>query len=283
MAIHFKTFLESFEHAVSTASSKGKSILSGNKETYSSNVSQSIRELKAESKNYSSAKKALKELDEVRGKFPGRKLEIVERAAGTATMVIDRVEELNISLTGYKKLLNEATENEAHVEKCAKDVKEDFNKVRALIKKGVIEKLEYEEGRGMFWTYPPMTYNHGKDVIFLGRPQCGVKPGGIGFTVSFPSYKSDQVGTIHCLNSITRQSMCLGGYEKILYTLAAKKRLSDMILVFRDWLGSYNPDSRYSNPLLTEMRIDKPNVQDDSYVKWLETREGKAYVNLLPK
>lgn len=280
MGVHFKTFLTAFDQAVRTANQKGKDILSSHRQSYKASCDTATNSLKNDSKNYASAKKGLTELAEITGKFPGRRLALIERAAADSNMVVDRVDELRISLEGYKKLYTEAVENEAHVEKCEKEVKEDFATVRSMIKKGVIEKLEYDDLKGMFWTYPPMTYLHGKELLFLGRPQCGVRASGIGFTVSFPSYKSDTVGTIHCLNASGRQSMCLGGYEKILYSLAAKKRLSDMILVFRDWLGSYNPDSRYSNPTLDEMLIAKPKVQDDSYEVWLTTKEGKKHVNL---
>lgn len=280
MGVHFKTFLTAFDSVIETANRKGKSIISSHKESYLNSCNDATRILKAESNNYASAKKGLRELREIRSKFPGKRLCLIESAASAATVVVDKVEELRISLVGYKKLLAEAEENEAHIEKCAKEVRKDYDAVRSMIKKGIIEKLEYDEVKGMSWTYPPMTYMHGGDRLFLGRPQCGLTRGGAGFTVAFPSYKSENVGTLHCSNSPGRQTFCLGGYEKIMYSLAAKKRLADMILVFKDWLGSYNPDSRYSNPEVSLMCLADPKVQDDSYEAWLKTKEGKIYVNL---
>lgn len=186
---------------------------------------------------------------------------------------ISRVNEYSSAYKKYLELYNEARENEAYAKKCIKESGKDWAAVSNLLKKGFIERLEYSR-KGLVWSYPPMSYKTLKpgcrEEIFLGRVEVGLEPT-YGFFINPTSYKLNENryrGTWHFRQTKSGRSFCLGSFGGILYNLAHKRQIAQLIAVFKEYILSANWQSPHCTPDFEAQNITNPQVIDDSYDVW---------------
>ncbi len=263
-------FLETLEKVCQKASHLGESIIKRDKEAYRNDKNTHTNNIKKEATAYKQSIKAIKEVSGIRKLLPGGKSALLDIAEGQARTTVDKV-------SGYKLMLEEVTskakeveENEKDLEDARKHADKEFNLVKNLLKTRFIESIRYDSGVGMFWTYPPMVYNDSGKIIFLGRPEAGLSETNTnGFSLKLPSYTPDnQIGTAHMRHDATGNDYCLGGYDDIVKILAAKRQVSSLIRLFKDYFGSFNGKSRHNTPNYLAMDINIPKVNDDSWTEW---------------
>lgn len=265
-----KTFLATLEIVSKNASYVGEEIIRRDKQSFLNDKKSYESSIKKESVMYGKSVKAVKELDGILKLVPGGKSELIELAAGQARSTIERV-------SGYKTMLEQLTEkvkgvedNEKDLVESKKDAVKEMASIKKLVSSGFIEKFQYIPEKGMIWTYPPMTYTAEGNIYFLGRPEAGLSEvNGDGFSLRLPSYPNEpRAGTYHMKHSDNGGDYCLGGYGDILHVLAAKRKVTSLIRLFKEYFQSCNPKSKHNNNSLNHMHISLPKVTDDSWVEW---------------
>ncbi len=263
------TFLETLNASCQIAGSLGEAVIRRDKNSYSSEKTNAISNIKKEAVGYKKSVKAVKEVAGIRSLLGNKKSELLDMAEGQARSTIDRVSGYKTLLTlATEKLIN-VTENEKDVAESRKHADEEFESVRKLYKSGFIEKIRYESGKGLFWTYPPTVYQ-ADNTYFLGRPEAGLSQVNTdGFSVKLPSYPTGKdIGTYHMRHSDAGSDYCLGGFGDVLKVLAAKRQVTSIIRMFKSYFLSYNATSRHNIPPIGLMSIDLPQVTDDSWIEW---------------
>ncbi len=100
----------------------------------------------------------------------------------------------------------------------------------------------------------------------------------MGIQIRFPSYdtKYGNVGTAHNENCLDGNSFCLGEFEKIIFILGAKRQVTGLIRLMKAYFESCNLKSEFNRPNFEVMRLDKPQVKDDSYEAWKAANPKEA-------
>ncbi len=244
-------FIETLNRVSIKAGALGEQIIKRDKDAYIRDKSSYSNSIKKEAKVYAQSVKAIKEVSGIR--------KLITKVDGYRTM-----------LKSLSENISEVESNEKDLVEAKKSIGDEFINVGKLLKAGFIESIEYKENVGLLWTYPPMTYTDEGKIIFLGRPQAGLSEvHGDGFSLKLPSYApGNNVGTAHMRHSDQGSDYCLGGYGDIVKILAAKRQVSSLIRMFREYFQSFNGKSRHNTPNYSQMDICLPKVTDDSYEVW---------------
>lgn len=264
-------FNESVEYVIRNLAAKGEKVLNENavapretKLTYESKI-------KALAPDYRKSVKAVKEIDTIKKLLPGDKYALLEMAARQAKTTVQTVE-------GYRNVFNlaktQVKEAEANLEdfsKAVKDKDSEYENIQKLVKANFIKEIGFYGDKGLAWTYHPMTYEYKGQKLFLGRPEVSISNNtSLGIQIRFPSYSLDlkNVGTAHNYNCAEGDAYCLGEFEKIVFILGAKRQVSGLIRLMKTYFESCNVKSEYNSPNFEVMRLDRPQVKDDSYEVW---------------
>jgi hypothetical protein len=269
-----KHFLACLEKASSKAGQLGEDIIKRNINEFNNEKKNYEAKIKKDASEYKKSVLAVKEVDSIRKLIPGGKSALLDVAVGTAESVVERVSGYNTMLKLASEKYRDVVDNEKDLAEAKKNVAQEYKSINKLIKSGFITKIEYRSGKGLFWTYPAMHYVAEGKVFFLGYPEAGLsETNGDGFSLRLPSYKSDGdsfEGTYHMRNRPQGNDHCLGGYEEILKILAAKRQLTSLIRMFREYFMSCNPKSVHNRPPHDVMDINNPQVIDDSWKEWVK-------------
>jgi hypothetical protein len=268
-------FLETLEKCISRAARTGEDIIQRDKATYEADKRANEGHVKKMAKEYATSVKAVKEVTGIRkiltaaGHTTSSLLDIAESQAKST---VDKVEGYNTLIKGCAEQLKNVEDNEKDLEFCKKNADKEFALVKKLLSTKFITDMRYESGVGLFWKYQPMVYMADGKGYFLGRPEAGfAESGPKGFILRLPSYPYNIVtGTFHMKSQEDGSNFCLGGYSDMLYILAAKRNISGIIRLFREYYQSYNAKSVHLriNEHHINMDINLPKVTDDSWEVW---------------
>ena len=273
-------FLETLEKAISKSANLGEQIIKRDKLSYDNDKKVYVNNIKKEAVAYKQSVKAVKEVSGIRKLIPGGTSALLDIAESQAKSTIDRV-------SGYKNMLEELTAKVKEVEDNEKDLIEakkeaedrEFEAVKKLLKSKFILEMRYESGVGLMWTYPPMVYIADGKQYFLGKPEAGLSETNEGgFSLKLPSYVPDgHIGTYHMRHQDDGNSYCLGGYDDLLKILAAKRQLSSIIRIFKEYFLSANAKSKHNIPQHLTMDICLPKVKDDSWNEFKKANPKDKY------
>lgn len=265
-----KKFLETLELSCSIAGRLGEQIISRDKNSYECDRKSYVNNIKKEATAYKESVKAIKEIDGIRKLVPSGKSRLLDMAIGNAKSTVERVSGYKTMLLSLTERVKEVTENEKDMKESKENWASEPIAIKKLLKSGFISEFRYEPGIGMSWKYPPMIYKENDKVFFLGYPQAGLSETNVnGFILKLPSYNADGIiGTAHMVHSDKGDNYCLGGYDDLVKILAAKRQISSLIRIFRDYFQSFNGKSRHNNPDHLTMDINLPKVTDDSWEVW---------------
>ncbi len=264
-------FYETLEFVIKNASVKGEKIIRANMSAPTDTQRAYEAKIKGLAPEYKKSVKAVKEITEIKKLLPGDKYALLEMAARSAKTTVQTVEGYKNVLSLARTQVKEAQENLTDYEKAVKDKDSEYSNIQKLIKGNFIKEIGFYGDKGLAWTYHPMVYDYNGSKIFLGRPECSISNNtSNGFHIRYPSYSYEygHVGTAHNYNAENGNAFCLGEFESIVYILLAKRQISSLIRLMKDYFISCNIKSQYNLPNYEVMRLDKPRVQDDSYEEW---------------
>ena len=276
-------FVETIRKACEKAGRLGEQIISRDKESFISDKRTYTSNIKKDAPAYKTSVKALKEAAGIRKLIPGGSSALLDIAESQAKSTVDRVVGYRSTLLTLNQQIKEVSDNENDLQEARKTDSDEYDSVMKLLKKKFIVDMRYESGVGLFWKYPPMVYiGENGQQYFLGRPEAGLSEiNGGGFSLKLPSYKSEHgIGTFHLRNSHDGNDYCLGGYDEIVKILAAKRQVSSLIRIFKDYFLSYNKNSVHNRPRHIDMDINLPRVIDDSWEVW--KKENPKHVMPFP-
>lgn len=275
-------FYEALEYVIKNASVKGEKIIRSNMEAPKATKTNYESKIKIIAPEYRKSVKAVKEISEIKKLLPGDKYALLEMAVRQAKTTVQTVEGYRNVLSLAKSQYKDAEANVVDYEKSVLDKDSEYANILKLIKANFIKEIGFYGDKGLAWTYHPMIYDYKGAKIFLGRPEVSISNSSSnGIHIRFPSYslEYEHVGTAHNYNSENGDAYCLGEFENIVFTLLAKRQISSLIRLMKDYFASCNIKSEYNRPNFEVMRLDRPKVLDDSYEVW-KAKEPKLAVEL---
>jgi hypothetical protein len=240
-----------------------------------------ISSLKQQKGPFLAYKKAEKVINQYKKTAPPEIIGILEAGERESkkgyTTMMDLARQANM----YSKKYVEMREGIRFYKESHENAGGDWKAVQNLIKKGVIESVTYKTGVGISWIYAPMTYDtKSVGLRFLGRIKTTLleNPHG-GYYLKFEqlSYPNDgnQYGTWHFQGRENGASLCMGSFRKIFDGVIYGAKISNLILVCKDYIQSADLNSKHSHPNWDHMDLENPKVIDDSFQVWKASQEKK--------
>lgn len=258
--------------------------------SYKKDTESTRKQLEKLSPKYKIAIKGIKKFKEIEATLPPEVVGMLDAGKANYEDEIEVVKDYAGRCRAYGKKLAEAEDKKKEYKDFAKRIGDDFKQVDNLIKKGVIESITYKQGEGLTWIYAPMSYKSPSiGEVFLGRVEVTLneKPTDAVFDfdmISYPLNVRNAVGTWHFKGhsapSGGRGLYCMGQFEQVFYALIATGRISELIIVVKDYIKSANEDSKFHRPEWSYMDITKPRVEDDSFTVWKQNHKALKTVGV---
>lgn len=261
----------------------GERIINDEHRNHSNEVGHAKDRLVSLSQDYAKAVKANRVAKKFTEQCPPELKYFLDRGLKDAKKVVLEVENLKESYEYSREKVTQAKLNVDHMKACVRQAGSDWGQVQKLLKKGIIESIEFHPKKGLRIVYSPLTYDYSvrnganpPGIAFLGRVEVcvGHRSGLQRIAIKAISYPHGNYGTHHW--GLADGRHCLGTYANVFDMLIAKRQIAQFILVMREYLTSKNENSILYYPDWSQMDINNPKVLDDSFEVWKKNLIKKA-------